>query len=376
MAIGSPIRVVLLADRFEVRGSSAYTLRLAQNLNTYNVAVEIVTPNADVIETELRARLPIRVFPHLQTPVWRGVVRGAVLEHLKEFKPDLIHIQSRQMLPTGNWLARHLNVPLVFTLHGYLESRERLYFDRSIKRHIICVSRSVRSELRQRTGIKDEFTSIVHTGVETPAVLDRIPVLSPQKTPVVGTACPLETVKGLPFFLGAAHAIHQVREDVMFLVAGAGPEEANLRRLVRVLDLTNHVTFVPKLHDYTTSIRAMDIFCLPSLKQGLGTIMLEAMALGKPVIATGVGGVYSVVRDEETGLVVPPSDSARLAERILELLNDPQEARRLGSAGQDLVHDEFSVEKMVRETVAVYRRILGEPNPTESQPEATPVSQA
>ncbi len=372
MPIGSPIRVALLADRFEVRGSSAYTLRLAQNLSTFNVSPEIVTSDADVIENELRGRLPIRVFPHLRTPIWRGVVRSAVLKHLKEFKPDLIHVQTRQMLPTGNWLARHLNVPVVFTLHGYLENRERLYFDRMVQRHIICVSRSVRSELRHRTGIRDDMTSIVHTGVETPAVVDRIPVLSPDKTPVVGTACPLETVKGLPFFLGAAHAIHQVRDDVIFLVAGAGPEEANLRRLVRVLDLTNFVTFVPKLHDYKTSIRAMDIFCLPSLKQGLGTIMLEAMALGKPVIATGVGGVYSVIRDEETGLVVPPSDSARLAERILELLNDPQEARRLGSAGQDLVHNDFNVEKMVRETVAVYRRMLGQPVEPEPVPSAVP----
>ena len=365
MANDSVIRVVLLADRFEVRGSSAYTLRLAQNLGTHNVSAEIVTPDAEVIESELRERLPLRVFPHLQTPLWRNVVRGAVLKQLKEFKPHLIHIQSRPMLSTGNWLARHLDVPIVFTLHGYLESRERLHFDRSAQRHIICVSRSVRSELRQRTGIREDMTSIVHTGVETPAVVDRIPVLSPTKTPVVGTACPLETVKGLPFFLGAAHAIHQVRDDVIFLVAGAGPEEANLRRLVRVLDLTNSVTFVPKLHDYKTSIRAMDIFCLPSLKQGLGTIMLEAMALGKPVIATGVGGVYSVIRDEETGLVVPPSDSARLAERILELLENPEEARRLGAAGQELVHDEFNVDKMVRETVAVYRRMLGKPTVVE-----------
>jgi glycosyltransferase involved in cell wall biosynthesis len=145
---------------------------------------------------------------------------------------------------------------------------------------------------------------------------------------------------------------------VQFLLAGAGPEEANLRRLVRSLELTENITFVPKLYDYTTCLSAMDVFCLPSLKQGLGTIMLEAMALGKPVIATGVGGVYSVIRDEQTGLVVPPSDSARLAERMFELLEIPVRARALGAAGRDLVREEFNVEKMVRETVDVYRSAL------------------
>jgi glycosyltransferase involved in cell wall biosynthesis len=122
--------------------------------------------------------------------------------------------------------------------------------------------------------------------------------------------------------------------------------------------LSGAVTFVSNLYDFGTSIDAMDIFCLPSLQQGLGVTMLEAMARGKPVIATGVGGVHSVVKDGQTGLVVPPSDSERLAERILELLRDPSLARRIGAAGRAVVREQFRVDRMVRETADLYREIV------------------
>src|SRR6202035_1784220 len=95
----------------------------------------------------------------------------------------------------------------------------------------------------------------------------------------------------------------------------------------RELGLARNVTFLSGGCDFTSAITAMDIFCLPSSRQGLDIIMLEAMALGRTVIASAVGGVCSVSRNPQIGLVVPPSDSARLAERMLELLDDPVRAR-------------------------------------------------
>ena len=169
---------------------------------------------------------------------------------------------------------------------------------------------------------------------------------------------PVEAAKGLPFFLGAAARIIREYPECEFLISGGGPEEHNLRRLARSLGLSGAVTFVSNLYDFTTSIDAMDIFCLPSLQQGLGVTMLEAMARGKPVIATGVGGVHSIVKDGRTGLVVPPSDSERLAARILELLRDPPLARRIGAAGRAVVREQFRVDRMVRETADLYREIV------------------
>ena len=88
-------------------------------------------------------------------------------------------------------------------------------------------------------------------------------------------------------------------------------------------------------------------------------MILEAMALGRPVIASQVGGVDSIVRDNETGLLVPPSNSEALAQRILELLRDPFRARRLADAASQLVRRDFSTARMAQQTVAVYQQVLG-----------------
>jgi glycosyltransferase involved in cell wall biosynthesis len=362
------LKVLLLARKFEVRGSCAYTLRLAEHLESCRISSIVVTPDARLVEPGRRQALRIKSYSQLGFPIWRRVARHQLFRDLSEDKPDLIHVQSRAVLPLGTWLASQLERPFVLSIHDYLQPRERLNFDRTWGRKIIAVSDSVKSELIRRTHLDDAMVVVIHPGVEVPDELAAVPVLDLQHVPVVGTAGPLEAVKGLPYFLGAAQRVLASHRDVEFLVSGAGPEESNLRRLARNLGISEHITFVPNLYDFSESLAAMDIFCLPSLKQGLGTIMLDAMAFGRPVIASGVGGIYSVVRDNETGLIVPPTDSAELARRILELLNDPVRARAIGQAARGVVLEKFGAEQMVRRSADLYREVLADPCTQQSLP--------
>src|SRR5262249_1220375 len=255
-------------------------------------------------------------------------------------------------------LARALQRPFVLTMHEHLADGMPPRIDRRLCRRIIAVSESVREDLLTRLRLPPELVTVVSSGVE-PSTRDEVPLPpEPGHLPVIGTAGPLEAVKGLPWFLGAARHVLAERKDVEFLVAGAGPEEANLRRVARELQIAGKVTFVPYLQRFTDALAATDIFCLPSLQQGLGTVMLEAMALGRPVIATGVGRVPSVIRHGATGLIVPPGNSGELARRLLELLDQPTRARALGARARQLVMDEYSVENMVRKTVQVYREVV------------------
>ncbi len=367
-----PLKVVLLSDRFEVRGSCAYTLRLLKHLELFGIDAHVVCPNADMIPASVRAMLPIHVYPHLRVPLWGRVILGMIRRDLEPHPPNLIHVQSRRMLSAGAWLARELQVPYILTVHDYLSVRERLRLDRKFGKRVVAVSESVKSELLLQADLPSGLVTVIPAGVEIPSDEHLKPVLSPDKIPVVGTAGPLESVKGLPFFLGAAQRVLAQLPHVQFLIAGAGPEEQNLRRLVRELGIVEAVTFVPNLSDFSTALEAMDIFCLPSLRQGLGTIMLDAMGRGVPVIATGVGGVFTAVSDNETGLVVPPSNSARLAERILELLNDPLKARALGAKGREVVKEQFGVERMVRETADLYREVVEEAKAEFAEAETEP----
>ena len=146
-----PLQVVLLSDRFEVRGSCAYTLRLVSHLEEFGVEPRIITPNADAIAAPLRETLPIRVYPHMRVPVWGRVVMGMIRQDLEQHPLDLIHVQSRRMQSCGSWLARALRVPYVLTIHDYLSPRERLKMDRDYGRRVLTVSQSVKSELWSRS---------------------------------------------------------------------------------------------------------------------------------------------------------------------------------------------------------------------------------
>lgn len=357
MPASSPL-ILLLADAFSLRGTSAYTLRLAGQLPQHGFRAQIVCPSARMVALDRRDELQIHEYPHLLTPLWGQIVRRWMLTDVCEDPPALIHIQSRRLLPLGTWLSQRLGCSFVLTVHDFLQPREGLPFSPTWGRHIIAVSDAVQAELLQRTKVRPDLISVIPSGVDVPTEPSR-PVLEPNRTPVIGTAGPLESVKGIPYFLGAAQRVAAANVPAEFLVAGAGPEEANLRRLARELEIADRVTFVPNLLDLNSSLTAMDIFCLPSLRQGLGTLMLEAMSLGRPVIASDVDGVDSVVHDNETGLLVPPSNSEALAQRMLELLRDPFQARRLAEAARERVRRDFSVARMAQQTADVYCKVFG-----------------
>ncbi len=352
-----PLKVLLLAGRFAVRGSSARTLHLAEQLPAQGVESRIVCLDATQISPQRRRKIPIVVMPQLNTPLLRHLYHRFLLRDLSKDPPDVIHVQWRGMLPLGTWLARRLQRPYVITVHDYLQPRESLVLDPRWGRRVIAVSHSVGQELIPRTGLRADQLTVIHSGVRVDDEPKGLSVLDTDHVPTIGTAGPLEAAKGHTFFLRAARIVHETRPDAQFLIAGAGPEEHRLRRLTQELQLTSQVTFVPNMFDFSDSLSAMDIFCLPALKQGLGTTMLEAMARGKPVIATRAGGVDAVVCDGETGLLVPPSDSPALAAAILELLCDPLRARGIGQHGRELVAHSFRIDDMVRMTAELYRKV-------------------
>jgi len=351
------LQVLLLAGRFEVRGSCAYTLRLAEGLEKERVAARIVTPDARLVDSRVRGRVKIEEVRRLGTPVWGELAGRFLLNEVRDEPPHVVHIQSIRALRYGSRLARRLGRPYVITIHKHPDEGAKLRIDRRDCRKVIAVSDSVRDDLVRRFELPYELVTVIVSGVDTTVPADVRMPLEPGRVPVIGTAGPLEAVKGLPWFLGAARQVLEVRSDVEFLMAGAGPEEANLRRVARELEIAEKVTFVPYLLSFTESLSATDIFVLPSLQQGLGTIMLEAMALGRPVIATGVGGVSSVIHHGETGLIVPPQNSGELARRILELLEQPARARAFGTRARQLVVERYNVETMVQKTADVYRAI-------------------
>jgi glycosyltransferase involved in cell wall biosynthesis len=172
--------------------------------------------------------------------------------------------------------------------------------------------------------------------------------------PVVLTLARLDRQKGLPVLLEAASRVPEAR----FLVAGEGPERPMLEAEIRRLELGGRVTLLGHRDDVPRLLADCDLFVLPSLYEGLPVSVLEAMAAGRPVVATAIGGTDEAVVDGETGLLVAPGNAEALAKKIREVLADPVLARRLGDAGRQRVVREFSAESMVRQVTNLYEELL------------------
>jgi glycosyltransferase involved in cell wall biosynthesis len=175
---------------------------------------------------------------------------------------------------------------------------------------------------------------------------------------VVGTVGHLHPIKGHRHLLDAARVVSAKWPRTKFLFVGDGPLDHELRSIAAAHGIADHVVFTGFRDDVATLLGLMDVFVLPSLDEGMSHALLEAMAFGKPVIATAVGGNREVIDAEHTGLLVPTGDPDALSRAVLGLLEDPERAARLGNAARVAVHARFSDRRMAEEYFAVYGRLL------------------
>jgi glycosyltransferase involved in cell wall biosynthesis len=142
------------------------------------------------------------------------------------------------------------------------------------------------------------------------------------------------------------------------LIVGVGGLDAYLRGLIEDMGLSAQVHVLGARRDVPTVMHALDAFVMPSIWEGFGLVLLEAMAAARPIVASRAATIPEVVLDGETGLLVPPGDPRALAEALARLANDPALARSLGEAGRQRLQRHFSVAKMVGDTEGLYRELL------------------
>jgi glycosyltransferase involved in cell wall biosynthesis len=142
------------------------------------------------------------------------------------------------------------------------------------------------------------------------------------------------------------------------LIVGEGKEKKNLIEKVKKLGIEKNTIFMPSVENTSSVLSAMDLFVMPSLQEGLGLSIMEAMACGLAVVASEVGGIRNLIRDGFNGSLVKPKDIKKLYEVILELLKDKDKARLYGLNAHKTIANNFSQEKMVLETERVYSECL------------------
>jgi glycosyltransferase involved in cell wall biosynthesis len=232
---------------------------------------------------------------------------------------------------------------------------------------IVAVSQAV-ADILIDYGVPEDRLAVIYDGVDPslfgprgrkPGVLGELG-LADAGPVVCKVANAYGESKGYDTLLDAAVAVSGELPDVRFIAVGKGTDSDKMKDAVARRGLEGTVTLAGYRSDVPDILSAVDLVVnCPKSREGLSVIALEAMATGLPVVATDVGGIPEIVRDGETGLLVPPDDPGALALAITRMLDDTDLASRLADAGKRLVREELSVDKMVERTERLYREVLG-----------------
>ena len=277
---------------------------------------------------------------------------------------DVVHFHTKRAHALTLWLGnpppglkrvvtRRMDYPV---RRGWYD---RYLYNRQVD-GVIAISRKI-AQLLTEGGVSRERIRVIHSGVD-PRPFQKARQRSDDGGPpvVIGTVAVLEARKGHRFLLEAAAYLKQQGRRLIYRIAGDGSEKERLHELTRALGLQEEVSFEGFVSDVAAFLSAIDIFVLPSLFEGLGVAVLEAMAAGKPVVATDVGGLREIVEQRHTGLLVAPADSLSLAAAISELGSRWDLMRQMGDHGRERVRGHFTMEQMAMKNEDYYYELLGE----------------
>jgi len=371
------MKVLQITTHLNIGGISNYILSLSKALKDEGVGVALASSGGD-LEGEFRdlgvshKKIDIMTKFEFGPKVLMSI--PSIVRFIKKEKVDVIHAHTRVSQVVACLASFASGVPFVSTCHGYFKKRARGFLD-TWGRKVIAISAAVDRHLVDDLGVKDPRVRLVYSGVDA----DKFSVkyskeeiegtkksLGISGRSVVGTIGRLSPVKGQRFFIEAMPVVLKARPDTVGLIVGSGPEEAALRNKVSALGLGSSIKFIDSVKvsgaDSVTDTRrilaAMDVFIFPSVKEGLGIALLEALASGKACIASRVGGIEDIITDHETGLLTGSGDVPSISKSILELLSDDGLRARMGDNGRRMVKENFTLKRMAREVMEVYRGVV------------------
>jgi glycosyltransferase involved in cell wall biosynthesis len=365
------IRVLEMIDRAFLGGGQVTVLTLARNLDKERfevlAATEAEGPLVDELEKAGIHHLPVDV--RKKTGIF--AVHGLV-DLLRENAIDIVHTHGGVAGLYGRLAARRAGVrAIVHTIHGihFLHYRNPLIksattvIERRLSRitdAVVFVSESDMARGLELGLVLPGRARLIRNGV-APAVLkpsfDAASKRSELRVcagPLIAAVSRLHRQKGLIFLLRALPAVVKAHMDGMAVLVGGGELERRLKSEAGSLGLGAHVAFLGERTDVAEILAAADVFVLPSLWEGLPYAVVEAAAAGRPIVASDIDGVRELVRGGETGVLVPPGHPGKLADAIIGLIENPARARALGERARREIPPLYSVDRMIRETEALY----------------------
>lgn len=351
-------KVLHICSDTNIGGAGRYVLTLlAQPRMAERFETAVACPEGDLAAAARRASIPVFPFPGADTSFsWQALRSLTAL--MRSWRPQVAHTHGSL---AGRVAAALAGARIVYTKHGLAAAEEQSIQIRGAGRlakkaavslfadRIVAVSEAVKQALVAQ-GADPGRVRVIPGGVDLSGYNQPAPLVPG----VAGSMARLEREKGFDVLLRAFAELKG--EPVRLIIGGDGLQRADLER--QAADLAIHVEFQGFISDVPAFHTQTGVFVLASRSEGMGLVFAEAMAAGRPVIATRVGGVPEFVVDGETGLLVEPENPGALAGAIRRLLADPALATRMGEAGRRRAHELFSAERMAERTAAMYEELI------------------
>lgn len=365
-------RVLVLTVGFTVGGAEQLVLMTAPRMKREGFDVTVACLKGwGLLGDELEAR-GVRAVALGAKGVWDVRAVGRLLSMLRRDRIQILRAHLFLANQAARILGRLAGVPVVVTTHHdtdvWMKWHHRLLerLTAPLSDAIVACSEAVRRYAIDTYGVRPGLVRTVHNAIEIPEEAGdplrrervRRELGATRDDLLVGTVGRLiEPKKGLAVFLAAARLLAREFPRVRFALVGAGPAGAELEARAAREGVSHRTVFAGLRRDVTDVMRALDLFVQPSMWEGFGITLLEAMAAGTPLVASRVGGVPEVVVDGETGILVPAGDPEQLAEACAGLLRNRERASRFAKAGRARVEALFGIDRLARDLAGLYREL-------------------
>jgi len=373
--------ILYLQGISEIGGAERAVLSVVERLDRTCWRPVVACPATGPLVTELKSRrVPTypMVFPawrKLTHVLWRVPAWLKLARLIQAIRPALVHVNDLYWVPQALLATRRRNIPVVVTVRQDLKLARVRQYRLDQAGFVVTVSNAARDVLI-RAGVPAERVRTIYTGVDPDRFspeYDGTPVRKqlgiPTEAPVIGCLANVLEIKGYDILLEAFADVVKVYPTAHLLIVGRdssayGAEMHALANRLGVAERTHFVGFQADVRQY---IAAMNLVVLPSRSEALGLALLEAMAMGKAVVASAVGGIPEIVADGVTGKLVSPEDPAALSRTIIELLFHPERLIEGGRQGRKRIHSAFTVEAETQALESIYRFLLKDESSTDKE---------
>jgi len=355
--------VLHLTDSLQIGGAQRVLLDLTLALERQGIHSFVCSINNGLVADELRRnKIEVFITPKKQS----GDVKFLwnLYKIIRENHIQVIHSHFLISHIYGWLVAKLARIPHIMTIHGnvfVLKHGSSIFpFMARKANQVITVSEHLKKMLLAFSLVSN--IQVIYNGIDTTAVQSQLIDKGENKKRiglhpsnfVIGSVGTLREVKGYNFLIEATEKVYRIFPKTKLVLVGDGPLRSHLEIKAKKLGIQNSVFFLGYRKDVPRFLSAFDVYICSSLMEGVSIALLEAMAASKPVVATNVGGNPEVVKENITGILVPPENSQVLAEAVVSLLNDEDKRSKMGNAGFQRVKEVFSLNKTVRAYEKIY----------------------